>query len=533
LRPRQIADEIAALYDRSVRSEDLMLGVSRSPCDAGIIRATPVVPVALSERRKRLTLAATILGSSMAFIDGSVVNIALPAIQQALHADAVSTQWIVNGYLLLLGALVLVGGSAADLYGRRRIFLIGVALFTVASIACGLSPDIDALIAGRAVQGLGAALLTPASLAMLGATFGEHERSHAIGVWAGVAALTAAAGPVLGGWLVDHVSWRAIFLLNVPIAIAAAGLAILFACESRDPKANRLDWKGAVAIAAGLAAITWGLGAIPASGFRDIAVLGALGVGTALLGTFLAIEANAGEHAMMPLSLFRSRDFCGTNALTLLLYFALGGVLYFLPFGLIRLGHYSATQAGAAFLPFALIMGFGSSFAGALSDRFGPRLSLTSGPVIAAGGLMWLASADFGGRYLTSVFPAICTIAVGMTITVAPLTSTVMASVGEARAGVASGVNNAVARVAGLLAVAALGAVLFAAFSRHLPNLAPARVNEALNAVLAGQAGATDAATPAFERALRMVMQVAASCAALGGLVGWLTVRRIGVAIKN
>ncbi len=219
----------------------------------------------------------------MAFIDGSVVNIALPAIQQALHADAASTQWIVNAYLLLLGALVLAGGSAADRYGRRRIFLIGIALFTMASIACGLSPDITVLVISRAVQGLGAALLTPASLAMLGATFGGHERSHAIGIWAGFGALTAAAGPVLGGWLVDHVSWRAIFLLNVPLAIAAAALAILFAGESRDPQAKPLDWKGAVTVAIGLAAISWGLSAIPSSGLYDRTVLGALGVGVAFL----------------------------------------------------------------------------------------------------------------------------------------------------------------------------------------------------------------------------------------------------------
>src|SRR5712664_4212230 len=221
-----------------------MVGFTRPPSDAGIIHATPAFPAALSEKRKRLTRAATILGSSMAFIDGSVVNIALPAIQQALHADAASTQWIVNAYLLLLGALVLVGGSAADLYGRRRIFLLGIAIFTTASIACGLAPDITVLVVSRAVQGLGAALLIPASLAMLGATFDEHERSHAIGIWAGVGALTAAAGPVLGGWLVDQVSWHAIFLLNVPLAIAAAGLAVFFACESRDEKAKPLDWKG-------------------------------------------------------------------------------------------------------------------------------------------------------------------------------------------------------------------------------------------------------------------------------------------------
>ena len=505
-----------------------MVGFTRPPCDAGIIRATPAFPAGLSEKRKRLTLAATILGSSMAFIDGSVVNIALPAIQQALHADAASTQWIVNAYLLLLGALVLVGGSAADLYGRRRIFLLGIAVFTTASIVCGLSPDITVLVVSRAVQGLGAALLTPASLAMLGPTFDEHERSHAIGTWAGAGALTSAAGPVLGGWLVDQVSWRAIFLLNVPLALAAAGLAVLFACESRDDKAKRLDWMGAVAVAVGLAAITWGLGAIPASGFHDKTVLAALGVGAAFLISFVAIEARSGEQAMMPLSLYRARNFSGTNALTLLLYFALGGALYYLPFGLIRLGGYSATQAGAALLPFALIMGFGASFAGTLSDRFGPRLSLTAGPIIAACGLTLLAFADLGKPYWIGVFPAICVLAIGMTITVPPLTSTVMASVGEARAGIASGVNNAVARVAGLLAVAALGAVLFASFSHYLAGQPPVRANDALNAVLAGQASVAEGTTAAFDRALRTVMLVTALCAALGGVAGWLWIRPIG-----
>jgi EmrB/QacA subfamily drug resistance transporter len=505
-----------------------MIGFTPPPCDVGIIRATPAFPAALSQQRKRLTLAATILGSSMAFIDGSVVNIALPAIQQALHADAASTQWIVNAYLLLLGALVLVGGSAADLYGRRWIFLVGITVFTAASIACGLAPDITVLVIGRAVQGLGAALLTPASLAMLGATFDQHERSHAIGIWAGVGALTSAAGPVLGGWLVDQVSWRAIFLINLPLAVAAAGLAAGFACETRDDKAKQLDWNGAVAVAIGLAAITWGLGAIPASGFHDTAVLGSLAVGIALLVSFVAIEARSHERAMMPLSLFRSRNFSGTNVLTLLLYFALGGALYYLPFGLIRLGGYSATQAGAALLPFALIMGFGASFAGTLSDRFGPRLSLTAGPIIAACGLALLAFADVRESYWAGVFPAICVLAVGMTITVPPLTSTVMASVGDARAGIASGVNNAVARVAGLLAVAALGTVLFASFSHHLAGLPPAQANGALDAVLAGQAGAPQGAIAAFDRALRTVILVAALCAAVGGIAGWLWIRPMG-----
>ena len=505
-----------------------MVGFIRPPCDAGIIRARPAASAALSQRRKQLTLAATILGSSLALIDGSVVNIALPAIQQALHADAASTQWIVNAYLLLLGALVLVGGSAADLYGRRRIFLVGAAVFTTASIGCGLSPDITTLIISRAVQGFGAALLTPASLAMLGATFDAHERSRAIGMWAGVGALTSAAGPVLGGWLVDHVSWRAIFLLNVPIALAAAGLAAGFACESLDGRAKGLDWKGASVIAVGLAAITWGLSAIPASGFHDTAVLGAIAAGAALLVAFVAIEARSGERAMVRLALFRSRNFAAANALTLLLYFALGGALYYLPFGLIRLGGYSATQAGAALLPFALIMGLGAPFAGALADRFGPRPSLSIGPIAAAVGLALLAFADFGKPYWASVFPAICVLAAGMTITVPPLTSTVMGSVGEAHAGIASGINNAVARVAGLLAVAALGAVLFASFSDHLAGLPPAHVNQALNAVQAGEAGVPADALAAFDRALRTVMLVTSSCALLAGIAGWLWIRPIG-----
>ena len=250
-----------------------MIGFARPPCDAGVIQTIPCFDVNLSQRRKRLTLAATIIGSSMAFIDGSVVNVALPAIQRALHADAATTQWIVNAYLLLLGALVLIGGATADLYGRRRIFALGLTVFTLASIACGLSPNITVLIASRAVQGFGAALLTPASLAMLGATFDERERSWAIGIWAGAGAVMAAAGPVLGGWLVDHVSWRAIFLLNIPLAIVAAGLALRFACETRDPQARQLDLSGAATVAIGLAAITWSLSASSARGFHDETVL--------------------------------------------------------------------------------------------------------------------------------------------------------------------------------------------------------------------------------------------------------------------
>jgi EmrB/QacA subfamily drug resistance transporter len=401
-----------------------------------------------------------------------------------------------------------------------------VAIFIAASVACGLSPNIVVLIVSRAVQGFGAALLTPASLAMLGATFGEQQRSQAIGIWAGAGALMMAAGPMLGGWLVDQISWRAIFLLNVPLAVAAAGLALRYGCESSDPQGKQLDWSGAASMAIGLAAITWALSAIPASGFRDKTVLAALGVGIASLTSFVVIEACLHERAMMPLSLFRSRNFSATNALTLLLYFALGGALYYLPFDLIRLGGYSATQAGATLLPFALIVGFGASFAGTIADRLGPRLLLTAGPTVAAFGLAMLAFADPRQPYWVGVFPPMLLLGVGMAITVPPLTSTVMGAAGEAHAGIASGVNNAVARVAGLLAVAALGAALFAIFSHHLAGTVSAHANEALSAVMSGQPGTNTETIAAFQRALRTIMLVPASCSALAGLVGWLWIER-------
>ncbi|MCA6110727.1 MFS transporter [Bradyrhizobium cenepequi] len=510
-----------------------MIGFTRPPCDVGVIEATPAFDAALSEKGKRLTLAATVVGSSMALLDGSVVNIALPTIQQALHADAAATQWIVNAYLLLLGALVLIGGSAADLYGRRRMFVLGIAVFTAASIVCGLSPNIMVLNVSRAVQGFGAALLTPASLAMLGAAFSEQERSQAIGIWAGAGALMMAAGPLLGGWLVDQVSWRAIFLLNIPLAIAAAGLALRFGCESSDRRAKQLDWSGAASVAIGLAAITWSLSSIPELGFRDKTVLAGLGAGTAFLALFVVIEARLHERAMMPLSLYRSRDFSATNALTLLLYFALGGALYYLPFGLIRLGGYSATQAGAALLPFALIMGFGASFAGTIADRLGPRLLLTVGPIVAACGLAMLAFVDLRQPYWIGVFPPMFLLGVGMAITVPPLTSTVMGAAGKAHAGIASGINNAVARVGGLLAVAALGAVLFANFLHHLAGTTPSQANEVLNALMSGQPDADAGAIAAFERALRAIMLVPASCAALAGLAGWVWIEPRRVRATN
>ncbi|MGR4862610.1 DHA2 family efflux MFS transporter permease subunit [Caulobacter sp. LARHSG274] len=436
-----------------------MIGTQHPPCDEGLIRAQPRSDQAAP--RKRLALAATVLGSSMAFIDGSVVNVALPAMRAALKADAGEVQWIVNAYLLLLGALVLIGGSAGDRYGRRRMFVLGVVLFGLASLGCALAPDVGWLIAARAAQGLAAALLVPASLAILGATFGDDGRGGAIGAWAGFGAVTTAIGPVLGGWLVDHVSWRAIFLINLPLAAATVWLALAAVRESRDPEVDRLDWLGAGLAATGLGAATWGLTAAGQRGWTSPAVWAALALGAVLLGLFVLSQAR-GKQPMMPLSLYRSRTFSGANLLTLALYFGLTGALFFLPFELIARHGYSAAKAGAALLPFSLVMGTLSGVAGKAADRFGPRPLLTVGPILAGIGFGLLGAPWVGSGYWTGVLPAVLVLAVGMTISVAPLTSTVMGAVAASHAGIASGVNNAVARIAGLLAVAALGLVYFA-----------------------------------------------------------------------
>lgn len=499
-----------------------MIGSPRTPCDEGLIRAAAPVTATLSPAHKRGILAATILGSSLAFIDGSVVTVALPAMQQALAADARAAQWIVNGYLLFLGALVLVGGALADRLGRRRVFVTGVAIFTVASVACALSPNAGLLIAARALQGIGAALLTPASLAILGSAFAERERGQAIGAWAGFGALTTAAGPVLGGWLVDTLSWRAIFFINVPLALGAILLALKSVPESRDEEARGVDWAGAMLAAAGLGATVWALTDMPARGAGDPAIIVALVCGAALLIAFVALEARL-PHAMMPLRLFQSRVFSGANLLTFLLYFALSGALFFLPFALIRLGGYSATGAGAALLPLALIMGLGSSFAGKIADQRGPRPLLICGPLIAAIGFAVLGLAEYR-PYWAGVLPGMIVLATGMTITVAPLTTTVISAVSKHQAGLASGINSAVARIAGLFAVAALGAVLFWRFAAALPVDDPTTVRETLNAVMAGEAAPIADAARAFAAAFRTVMLICAACAVAAGGIAAVTI---------
>ena len=435
-----------------------MITSKAQPCAAEVIRSTRGTS-ACPRHDKAWVLAAAVLGSTMAFVDESVVNVALPTIEADLGTTLAAMQWVINAYTLCMSALLLVGGAAADRFGRRRLFLIGIVTFTLASIACGLAPDIAALIGARAIQGVGAALLIPCSLAIIGAAFNEQERGAAIGIWSGASALAAGAGPLLGGWLVDHLSWRAIFLINPLIAIPTLWIAVRRLPESGDPTAHAsLDWRGAVLAFGGLGGLVYGLIAASRLGWRDMTVVGSLTAG-ALLLFGLVREERRSRAPMMPLRLFGSRSFSGVNLLTLLLYGALGGAFFLLPFLLIQAHGFSATAAGAVYLPFTLVLAVLSRWSGGLVDRFGARRPLIIGPLIAAVGFALLGVVSGEQAYWVYLGPMIV-LGFGMAITVAPLTTTVINSVKEHETGVASGINNVVAAVASLLVIAVLGTLV-------------------------------------------------------------------------
>jgi EmrB/QacA subfamily drug resistance transporter len=520
-----------------------MVNPKARPCGEAVIRSTRGV-LDCARRQKRWVLTGSVLASTMAFVDESVVSVALPRMQTDLGTSLAAMQWVVNAYTLCMSALLLIGGAAGDQFGRRRMFLIGVLIFGLASLGCGFAPNVAVLIVSRAIQGAGAALLIPCSLALIGAAFEEKERGAAIGVWSGASAIAAGLGPILGGWLVDHASWRAIFLINPVLATFAVWIALQYLPESRDPQAgSALDWRGAILVFAGLGALVYGLIEAATLGWRSPIVLGSI-VGGALLLVMFVLEERRSRSPMMPLDLFGSSTFSGVNLLTLLLYGALGGAFFFVPFLLIQVHGYSATATGAAFLPFALILGILSRRAGALADRVGARIPLIVGPAIVALGFVLLALATPSPHYWALLAP-MTVLGVGMAVTVAPLTTTVVNAVPARQTGVASGINNAVASVASLLMIAVLGTIALGALNESLDSrLENSRPASDVKVVVDQARGgfviptmprhlaesqrklASEIITGSFVDSIRLVMLIAAALSLAAALSAAFTIRK-------
>jgi EmrB/QacA subfamily drug resistance transporter len=445
----------------------------KTPCDGVVVR-TVNSDAPRTTQAGQWILAATILGSSMAFIDGTVVNVALPILQSNLHATVVGVQWVVESYGLFLGALILVGGSLGDLLGRRKMFLAGVGIFAAASIACGLASSIQQLVIARSLQGLGGAFLVPGSLSIISASFDDKSRGQSIGTWSGFTAITTAIGPVLGGWLIQHASWRWAFFINVPLAAGVIVISLWHIPESRNSAASRIDWVGALFATLGLGGVVYGFIESTNLGWAHPLVFGSLAGGFACLVAFAIVEAKV-SSPMVPLTLFKSSSFRAANLLTLFLYAALGIFFFLYPMDLIQVQGYSTTQTGAAALPLILLMFFLSRWSGGLVTRYGPRTPLVIGPLIAATGFLLFAVPGMGVNYWKGFFPAFIVLGLGMAISVAPLTTVVMGSVDHDRSGAASGINNAVARVAGVLAIALVGIAMVKLFTFSLDRSLPSR----------------------------------------------------------